>query len=120
VVKLGKAEIIISAFPNYLRFPMVKLGKAEIISTCVGFEVLTVLIMNASIFWSIALCSPYLNRHFEGTYHLHFQGRKSAKQETEILTGGWTESFRFYKIFKFVLLSLLFVFISSKGSCQIA
>jgi hypothetical protein len=35
-----------------------------------------------SIFWYIAPCSPYVNRRFEGTYHIHLQGRKSAKQET--------------------------------------
>jgi hypothetical protein len=35
-----------------------------------------------AIFWDIAPCSLYMNRSFGGTYHLHLQGRKSAKQET--------------------------------------
>jgi hypothetical protein len=40
----------------------------------VGFEVLTAVIMNAAIFWDIAPCSPYVNRRFRRTYHLHLQG----------------------------------------------
>jgi hypothetical protein len=31
-----------------------------------------------AIFWNIAPYSSYVNRRFGGTYHLHFQGRKSA------------------------------------------
>jgi hypothetical protein len=48
----------------------------------VGFEVLTVVIMKTAIFWDIAPCSPYTNRRFGGTYHLHLQSRKSAEEET--------------------------------------
>jgi hypothetical protein len=33
-----------------------------------------------AIFWDIAPCSPYVNRCFRGTYHLHLQGRKSAEK----------------------------------------
>jgi hypothetical protein len=44
--------------------------------------------MKTAIFWDIALCSPYMNRRFEGTYHLHLQGRKSAKQQTSMKAGG--------------------------------
>jgi hypothetical protein len=29
-------------------------------------------------------CIPYLNRGFEGSHHLHLQGRKSAEQETGV------------------------------------
>jgi hypothetical protein len=36
------------------------------------FKVLTVVVMKVSIFWDIALCSPYMNQHFGGTYHLVF------------------------------------------------
>jgi hypothetical protein len=32
----------------------------------VGFEVLTVVVMNVAIFWDIAPCSPYFNRCFGG------------------------------------------------------
>jgi hypothetical protein len=38
--------------------------------------------MNVAIFWDLAPCSPYVNRRFGGTYHLHLQGRKSLRQET--------------------------------------
>jgi hypothetical protein len=34
--------------------------------------------MNVATFWDIASCSPYVNRRFGGTYHLHFQSRKLA------------------------------------------
>jgi hypothetical protein len=44
----------------------------------VGYKVLTAVVMNASIFWDIANCSPYLNRGFGGKYRLHLQGRKWA------------------------------------------
>jgi hypothetical protein len=40
--------------------------------------------MNVAIFWDIEPCSPYVDRRFGGTYHLHFQGRKSADQETSV------------------------------------
>jgi hypothetical protein len=36
-----------------------------------GFEVLTVVDMNAAIFLNIAPCSLYVNRRFGGTYHLN-------------------------------------------------
>jgi hypothetical protein len=47
----------------------------------VGFEVLTAVVMKTVIFLDIAPCSPYINRSFGGTYHLHLQGRKSAERE---------------------------------------
>jgi hypothetical protein len=44
---------------------------------CVGFEVLTAVVMNSTIFWDIMPCSPLsVNRRFGGTYYLHLQGRK--------------------------------------------
>jgi hypothetical protein len=46
------------------------------------FQVLTVVFMNVAIFWDIEPCSPYVNRRFGGTYHLHLQVWKSAEQET--------------------------------------
>jgi hypothetical protein len=30
-----------------------------------------------------------MNQRFGGTYHLHLKGKKSAEQETSILTGGY-------------------------------
>jgi hypothetical protein len=33
------------------------------------------------IFWDIARCSTYINRRFGGTYRLHLQDRKLAKQK---------------------------------------
>jgi hypothetical protein len=37
--------------------------------------------MNVAIFWNIALRSPYVKRHFEGTYHFHLRGRKSDEEK---------------------------------------
>jgi hypothetical protein len=37
--------------------------------------------MKFVICWDMAPCSPYMSRRFGGTYHLHFQGRKSAEQK---------------------------------------
>jgi hypothetical protein len=54
----------------------------------IGFEVPTAVVMKVAILWDIAPCSPYMNERFGGTYHLHFQGRKSADQETSVLVGG--------------------------------
>jgi hypothetical protein len=48
----------------------------------VGSEVPTAVVLKITIFWDISQCSPYMNRCFGGTYHLHLQGRKSAEQET--------------------------------------
>jgi hypothetical protein len=47
----------------------------------VGFEVLTAVVINIVIFRDIAPCSPYVNRRFGGTYHLHLQGLKSVEQD---------------------------------------
>jgi hypothetical protein len=45
---------------------------------CVGFEVLTTVIMKSAIFWDISPCSPLsVNRRFGGTYCLYLQGRKN-------------------------------------------
>jgi hypothetical protein len=57
----------------------------------VGFEVLTPVVMNISIFWDIAPCDPYENR-FGGTYRLHLQARKSAQQETSMLGSGYANT----------------------------
>jgi hypothetical protein len=40
--------------------------------------------MNVAIFWDIAPCSPYVDRRFGGTYYLHLQGQKAAKQKTSV------------------------------------
>jgi hypothetical protein len=58
----------------------------------VGFEVLAAVVMKVVFFWDTAPCSPYVNRCFRGTYHLHLQGRKSAEQETSLLAGGLTSN----------------------------
>jgi hypothetical protein len=39
---------------------------------------------NIVIFWDIAPCNPYVNRHFGGTYHFHLQGRKSDENGTSV------------------------------------
>jgi hypothetical protein len=40
--------------------------------------------INIAIFWNRAPFSQYVNGNFGVTYHLHLQGRKSAKQETGV------------------------------------
>jgi hypothetical protein len=52
----------------------------------IGFVVLTAVVMNAAIFWDIALCTstPYANRRFGGNVSLHLQGRKSYEQEISV------------------------------------
>jgi hypothetical protein len=46
--------------------------------TCLGFEVLTAVVMKSTIFWDITPRSPLsVNRRFAGTYRLHLQGRKN-------------------------------------------
>jgi hypothetical protein len=58
-------------------------GRGEkYVQNFVEFEVLTAVVMNVATLWDIPLCSPYVNRHFGGAYHLHLQGRKSAEQKT--------------------------------------
>jgi hypothetical protein len=37
-----------------------------------------------AIFLDIAPCSPYVNRHFGETYHLHLHSRKSIEHETSV------------------------------------
>jgi hypothetical protein len=45
---------------------------------CVGFEVLTAVAMQSTIYWDITPCSPLsVNRRFGGTYCLHLHGRKN-------------------------------------------
>jgi hypothetical protein len=48
------------------------------------FKILTTVVMNVAIIKDIAPCSPYINRRFGGTYHLHHQGKKSAEQESTV------------------------------------
>jgi hypothetical protein len=36
----------------------------------VGFEILTVVVLNDSIFWDLAFCNQYMNRNFGGIYDL--------------------------------------------------
>jgi hypothetical protein len=44
---------------------------------CVGFEVLTVVVMKSTILWDVTSCSPLrVNQHFGGTYCHQLQGRK--------------------------------------------
>jgi hypothetical protein len=66
----------------------IRLGRQVL--ECVGFEVLTAVASEIGI----GPCSPYVNQRFEGTKHLHLQGRTSAEQETSVLAGaasllGW-------------------------------
>jgi hypothetical protein len=42
----------------------------------VGFDVLASVVMKFAIFWDIVPSIPYVNRRFEGTYHLQHRNRK--------------------------------------------
>jgi hypothetical protein len=37
-------------------------------------------LLKNAVFWDMAPCSSYVNRHFRGIYRLHLQGRKIRKQ----------------------------------------
>jgi hypothetical protein len=57
---------------------------------CVGFEVLTAVVTNSTIFWHITPCSPLsVNRRFGGKYRLHLQSRKisQARNQSESPAG---------------------------------
>jgi hypothetical protein len=41
------------------------------------------------VVWDVALCSSCVNRHFRGTYRLHFQGRKIRDRGTSV--SGWLQ-----------------------------
>jgi hypothetical protein len=52
--------------------------------TCVGFYVLTAVIMKTTIFRDITPCSTFrVNRRFGGTYNLHLQGRKISRARNQ-------------------------------------
>jgi hypothetical protein len=54
---------------------------------CVGFEVLTPMVVKSTIFWNIALCSPLKgNQRFGGTYRLHLQGRIISCARNQLVT----------------------------------
>jgi hypothetical protein len=47
---------------------------------CMGFEVLTAVVMRSYIFWHITSCSPLkVKRRFAGTCRLHLQGRRTGQ-----------------------------------------
>jgi hypothetical protein len=59
------------------------------ISIVVGFEVITAVVMNISIFWDITPCSPLrVNQRFGGTFRLHLQGSKLATYFTLVFLLG--------------------------------
>jgi hypothetical protein len=58
---LLKADLWVSNYKEYL-----------------GFEVVTAVVMNDTIFWYITPCGLLsVDRSFGGTYRLHLQGRKN-------------------------------------------
>jgi hypothetical protein len=51
-----------------------------------GFEILTAVTLESSIFWDITPCSPAkVNRRFGGICHLHFQGLRLNQAENQQL-----------------------------------
>jgi hypothetical protein len=54
----------------------------------IGFEVLTAVVVESSIFWDITPCSQLkVNQRFGRTYRLHLQGRRSALLTTCVHVG---------------------------------
>jgi hypothetical protein len=51
-------------------------------SELLGFMGLTEVNMQSAVFWVATPCSSETPRRFEGTYHLRFNGKISAEQET--------------------------------------
>jgi hypothetical protein len=64
-----------------------------VIRYCLGFEVLTAVIMMSSVFCCVTPCRPLrLILHFGGTCRRRLQGRRKAKQETsmkQVANVGW-------------------------------
>jgi hypothetical protein len=57
---------------------------------CVGFEALTAVVRNSSVFWDITACDPLkVNRHFGGTCRHHLQGRKVSPARNQGIPWHW-------------------------------
>jgi hypothetical protein len=48
----------------------------------VRFEVFMAVSMKKADFWDVAPCRNGVNRRFEGTYHLHLQGRREIVRKS--------------------------------------
>jgi hypothetical protein len=57
-----------------------------------------VAVMKVAVFWNVASCSPYMKQCYEGTCHLHLQGRNSGTKETRTVAGGKVETILNQKI----------------------
>jgi hypothetical protein len=69
------SPISYSCFDSCARIQLLLNWVTRIGGGYVGFEVLTAVVMNSSIFWDITPCSPLkVNRRFGGTCRLHLQG----------------------------------------------
>jgi hypothetical protein len=60
----------------------------RVLSVGNNHEVLSAVVMNVAMFRYVAPCSPYVNQHFGGTYHLHLQGLKIIRARTQRATSG--------------------------------
>jgi hypothetical protein len=57
-----------------------KVKKKKMNAHYIGFEVLTAVVMNITIFWDITACGPLrVNRRFGTAYRLHLHGRKISR-----------------------------------------
>jgi hypothetical protein len=55
----------------------------QIMRSCVGFKVLTAVVMESTIFWDITPCSPLkINRRLGGKCRLRLQGRRISRGKT--------------------------------------
>jgi hypothetical protein len=70
--KLFKRKEYLDHLNNYQHF------------TKAGFDVLTAMVMNSSIFWDITSCIPLkVNRRFEGICRLYLQGRRISQARNQ-------------------------------------
>jgi hypothetical protein len=66
-------------------------------SSYAGFEVLTVEVMNSSIFWDIKLCSLLkVNQNLRGTCHLYLQGWRVSQARNQHEAGSKLQPWRLH------------------------
>jgi hypothetical protein len=66
--------------------PKVQLENNQII---VGFEILTMMMINSKVFWVLMSCSSDKFQHFRGTYRLHHQGQRASQARNQQEAACW-------------------------------
>jgi hypothetical protein len=63
------------------------MSRIVIVMKHIGYGIHTAVVTNIAIFWDTDKCSPYVNQHFGGMYHLHFHG-KISQEINQYVAGG--------------------------------